>query len=484
MGHDARAEFIPPNDTGAEQQVLGCCMTADELWRQDAAAVAFEVITPGDFYREYHKAIADAIVHCHAEDGFVTMPTVAAELRRRGKLQECGGEDYLRALIELVELPQYVSKYAALVKDKATLRGLMRAGSELQCLGADNPCDVAGALERASEIVSSLQAQARPPEALALRTLSEVDGALPSFLWPGWVARGGLSMLFAPPGAGKSYAALALMKAVVTGEEWPDGQPGPERTTVLLLDFEATLRETKNRAELLGVPDNMILLPPEGMMPYLNQPGSLEVIRGFVAQSGASLVVIDSLRDATPGLDENDSMAMSAALSPLKGLAEEFNCGILLLHHCRKQQVCRGNRWVLSMDDARGTGAMLAVARTMLAIDKPDASRDTRLLKVVKANNSALPDPVGFDLTSEGLVWTEAPHGGREMPQQSAALEALRLELQGGPLGYSDLERRLALRGISEATMRRARKQLEEAGEVVKGKDGRWGLVEWRHFAS
>ena len=472
MSDGPQLELIPPRDETAEQQTLGCCMEA--LDGAEAAEIAFSVVTPEDFYRTYHKQIARAVYHCWKNDGFITLPTVTAELRRRNELEEVGGMDYLKWLIAEVGLGgKYVRRYATIVAEKALLRGLMRAGSELLALGASNPSDVGEAFTRASSLLEPLQVRIQPPEPPALRTLAEIDNTPPSFLWPSWISRGQISLLFAPPGAGKSYAVLAMMKSVVLGEPWPDGQPGPEPTSVLLLDYEGTERQTRDRAALLGVPDNMVLIPPEDVMPHLNKPGSVETIRRWIGDSGVSMVVIDSLRDALPGVDENDSAAMGEALNPLKLAARDFNCSIILLHHCRKQPTSNGDRWILTMDDLRGSSVIAAAGRTILAIDKPDASRDTRKLKIVKSNFDAFPEPLGFDLTSEGLAWTSAPFAGVDMPRRTAAQEAITMALQTKPLRFAEL--RDILRdehGISETTMKRALHTV-----ATKGPDGRWGLT-------
>jgi hypothetical protein len=49
------------------------------------------------------------------------------------------------------------------------------------------------------------------------------------------------------------------------------------------------------------------------------------------------LVVIDSLRRAAPGLDENDSGAVSAVLSPLRSLTASSGRTIVVVHHSRKR---------------------------------------------------------------------------------------------------------------------------------------------------
>jgi RecA-family ATPase len=52
--------------------------------------------------------------------------------------------------------------------------------------------------------------------------------------------------------------------------------------------------------------------------------------------TGRDVVIVDSLRAATAGTDENDS-GIRAALDMLGGLSEQTGCRALVIHHARKQ---------------------------------------------------------------------------------------------------------------------------------------------------
>ena len=129
------------------------------------------------------------------------------------------------------------------------------------------------------------------------------------------------------------------------------------------------------------------------------------------------------------------------------------------------------------MDDLRGSSAIAGAVRNIMAIDRPDAARQTRRLKLVKSNFGPMPEPLGFDLGEAGLEWTDAPFAGRNMPARSTATEVLKMALQGGPMRYSELKDILAERDISATTLKRVLRDMKQAQEVTQGQDGRWGLV-------
>ena len=63
--------------------------------------------------------------------------------------------------------------------------------------------------------------------ASAFASLDQLSAGIPpvSWLWPGWIPRGMITLLCAAPGAGKSYLALDLARRLIAGLPWPDGAP-------------------------------------------------------------------------------------------------------------------------------------------------------------------------------------------------------------------------------------------------------------------
>lgn len=145
---DMPAEPLLPQDLDAEQAVLGSILLEPE-----AAARAFAIVNPDDFYRMFHRDICQAMVTVNNRNEPVDLVTVSAELRRNGKLEEVGGGEYLTALIGEVPTAAHVTRYANIVAEKAVLRRLIKAGSAIQGLGFDNPEDVGETLDTAEQMI-------------------------------------------------------------------------------------------------------------------------------------------------------------------------------------------------------------------------------------------------------------------------------------------------------------------------------------------
>jgi replicative DNA helicase len=120
----------PPQDTAAEQSVLG-----GMLLSKDAIADVVEVLSPGDFYQPKHQSVYDCVLDLYGRGEPADPVTVAAELERRGELGRVGGAVYLHTLIATVPTAANAGYYAEIVAEKAVLRRLVEAGTRIVQLG-------------------------------------------------------------------------------------------------------------------------------------------------------------------------------------------------------------------------------------------------------------------------------------------------------------------------------------------------------------
>lgn len=142
---------IPPNDIEAEQAVLGSM-----LLDGDAVADAVEILTPEDFYREENKLIFSAMLGLYAKSEPVDMITVKDELVSLGKLEVCGGLEYIAELSDKVPTTANADKYIKIVEEKSILRSLIKMSNELIDLGYDQTHEVDEVVEQAEKKVFDL----------------------------------------------------------------------------------------------------------------------------------------------------------------------------------------------------------------------------------------------------------------------------------------------------------------------------------------
>lgn len=198
------------------------------------------------------------------------------------------------------------------------------------------------------------QAQLEPFAALDLAGFLSSPPAEPEWDWRGWYARGDVVLEAGDPGAGKSMLALARsVMAAQTGGELLGENIAARR--VLFLDLESPDDVVYQRLYAFGLRGSLDGFAYVHRPDYLNllDSESLARLRATIIDTRAGLVVIDSLRRAAPGLDENDSRQVSIIFSALRNLARELGCTIIVIHHPRKPV---GDTKIEALHAARGSG--------------------------------------------------------------------------------------------------------------------------------
>src|SRR5947209_13420045 len=123
---------IPPQNLDAEESVLGAMMLSP-----GAIGAVSEVLSAGDFYRESHAKVYRSALALYGKGEPVDAITLVDELERRGELDGIGGRSRIAELAAQVPAASNAGHYARIVRDMATLRGLIRAGQEIARLGIE-----------------------------------------------------------------------------------------------------------------------------------------------------------------------------------------------------------------------------------------------------------------------------------------------------------------------------------------------------------
>jgi len=380
-------------------------------------------------------------------------------------------------------------------------------GDAADFLAAHSPEDLAALVVGAAPFVTGDHAEAvengerpaaredmiwTPADVLATK-VAEV-----AWLWPYWLPLGFITILAAAPGDGKSGIALDLARRLILGLEWPshaelDNPPRvarPPCAPVLVLDCEGCQGIWVNRIRDWRVPPEEVLFPGDGFQRVaLDDPEALAGIHGTVAKLGVKLVVIDSLRAGLPaGVDENDS-AIQSILAPWADLARDCECAVLVIHHFGKPRKGEGKE--ASLDRLRGSTAIGALGRAILAVDRPQSAprdEDARMrLSCVKNNLGPFPSPIGFAIGADGVEWCDAPEPDQDKraPARAGAKEFLQARLQTGAVLLKELRQEAEGASISSSALYGAKKQLGLV-EIADPEDPAhrqklWGLPDRRH---
>ena len=117
---------VPPQNLEAEESVLGAMMLSP-----GAIGAVSEVVSARDFYRESHAKIYKASLGLYGRGEPVDAITLVGELERLGELEDVGGRARIHELAALVPAAGNAGHYARIVREMATLRGLIRTGQEI-----------------------------------------------------------------------------------------------------------------------------------------------------------------------------------------------------------------------------------------------------------------------------------------------------------------------------------------------------------------
>ncbi len=126
MLDEITAERTLPQNLEAERSVLGAILL-------DPTAVNFVVpiLDQDDFFPDTHRRIYAAMLALSQRSAQIDVLTLREELDRGGAVEKIGGASYLTSLLDGVPDVGNVEHYARIVKEKSTLRRLIRAGQRI-----------------------------------------------------------------------------------------------------------------------------------------------------------------------------------------------------------------------------------------------------------------------------------------------------------------------------------------------------------------
>ena len=136
----------PPFDLQAEVSVLGGMMIDAQAANESRTQVA-----PADFYREAHRRIFRAMCGLLDTGSALDPVTLQAALKDTGELDASGGITYLADLLDAVPTAANITYHANIVRDKARLRGVIEAGTQMIRSAYDSNGQGASKIVRAAE---------------------------------------------------------------------------------------------------------------------------------------------------------------------------------------------------------------------------------------------------------------------------------------------------------------------------------------------
>jgi len=163
---DKNLQRVPPQSIESEAAVLGSM-----ILHSPCIDIVVQVTHTEQFYRPAHQLIYQALIDMRQTGKPIDLVLLRDELDRRKQLEAVGGVEYLVALAEGVPSAANAQYYAEIVRDKAMLRDLIVAGTDM-VQDAYQASDVAGeVVDRAENRVFQIASQQIGQEAVSLKGL-------------------------------------------------------------------------------------------------------------------------------------------------------------------------------------------------------------------------------------------------------------------------------------------------------------------------
>lgn len=376
---------LPPHSLRAEQYVLGALLIDARAW-VDVASLLRE----DDFYREDHRLIFRAISTLTDANQPCDVVTVPEWLRSHGMLEKAGAGHVGQLAADTTGAANIVA-YAEIVRDKAILRGMIRAGHQIAETGfAEDGAPVADKLDAAErdigairgsrdsgELISGRDAASRMVSRMehAMETDAEFTGLATGMVdldrITGGLQDSDLIYLAARPGMGKTSLALQLAYNVaIRGEH------------VAFFSLEMPVEQLTRRAAAVysGVPLERLTHPKkldndewpkltagiaqigEAAITFSDVPGmGVRDIRAKARQADRRqklrMVVVDFLQ-LIPGDDkQNRNNQIENISRTLKQMARELKCPVVCLSQLNRDLERRNNRRPM-LSDLRDSGSI------------------------------------------------------------------------------------------------------------------------------
>lgn len=298
-----------------------------------------------------------------------------------------------------------------------------------------------------------------------------------SWLWPGRIPLGMITLIAGHPGIGKSFftawiAAQLSNGLTLPGEETVDIKP----CSTLFFSAEDDPGQTiKPRLKGNKAAMKKCILFIDPMKFSLNSVGMLE--RELDKNKDIRMIILDPLNAFLgTGTDYFKDPDVRRKLLPLKELAEKRMIAVLGVVHFNKKEDSE------IITRIGGSMAFAGVARSILGIsydnrETAEDNQDIRLLSSVKMNLARKPDTLAFKINADLRIDMDSTpilvdaetifsRDARERKQKQGAADTWLLEyLKDNPESLSkDVRKAADEEGIPQATLYRAKKRLDSQG--------------------
>ena len=398
---------VPPHSIEAEQSVLGGLMLDNDAWLQVVEKITFQ-----DFYRRDHAAIFRAVEALANDSKPYDIITLSEWLGSQDQLEMVGGIQYLAQLADNTPTAANIAAYADIVRDRAVLRNLIRAGTDIAEAGyrpeGRGTTELIDLAERTVFQIAERESRGRKGfrqiKDLLMGALDRIDQLFQrdnpiTGVATGYYELDGMTSGLQPadlviiagrPSMGKTAFALNIAQNAAVKEKvgvavFSMEMPS-EQLAMRMLSSIGRIDQHKVRTGKLGDDDWPRLTHAVGVLSEVSlfiddtpalSPGDLRArCRRLAREHSLGMIVIDYLQLMTvPGSNENRATEISEISRSLKALAKELNVPVIALSQLNRSLEQRGDKRPV-MSDLRESGAIEQDADLIMFIYRDEVYND------------------------------------------------------------------------------------------------------------
>ncbi|MGL4514937.1 MAG: replicative DNA helicase [Lacipirellulaceae bacterium] len=389
-----------PRSLEAERAVLSSLLLLPETCDEVAL-----VLKPDDFYDDGHRRIYDRLLSMHNDGEAIDVTLLIQRLRDSGEYEPIGGAPALAEIATAVSTPAHAEYYAKIVHEKATLRALIHASTDILRDAYDTTVEPRELLSRAEERVFGIledkgQGQLRVIRDVLHDAIARIDtrmkhehafGGLETGFDDFDEMTGGLHgselvILAARPSMGKTALALNIVEHVAVNCQQPTLFVSLEMSALELGD-----RLLCSRAKVNGHRLRNGQITPEEQRKLIQTAAEVSTAPLYIDDSpsrtmteiaaaarrlkrkeGLALVAIDYLQLIDPDNQRDPRQEQVAKIARrLKGLARELSIPVLCLAQLNRQvEATRDNKPQLS--HLRESGAIEQDADVVMFVHREE----------------------------------------------------------------------------------------------------------------
>lgn len=411
---------LPPQSIQAERSVLGSMLRENTV-----IGDVLQIVRQDDFYQDGHRRLFSAISGLYDKAHPVDLVTLANLLQEQKQIDDVGGYAYLAELWDAAPTAANAEYYAKIVRDKAVIRNLIHASTEILRDSYDQVRPADELLEAAEKRILDIAQLGSTGHTHTLgdalnEAYDRIDARLQDNLATSGLPTGfpdldvltaglqnsELIIIAARPSVGKTAFALNLALHAIVHDRQPVFFVSLEQSRIELAErmlcCQAEIDSSKLRSGRLASQEMDRLVEAggklrEGRLYIDDTPGQSMLriaanARRLKTRHDIRLVMVDYLQLIEPDNRRDSRQEQVASISRrLKFLARELTIPVVALAQVNRSSEDRQDHKP-RLSDLRESGSIEQDADTVMLLHRPEDNEGAIEINVAKQRNGPTGD--------------------------------------------------------------------------------------------